>query len=99
MEREEIEAMWERIKALEENQLKVSKALAAQSILFFYGLEGAILKLITGKFEAYKDYMGPRAKKAGHDISNAENVDRVIEVTSEFTEDCLSFTSSLVKHG
>lgn len=94
MEREEIEAMWERIKALEENALKVSKALGVQSIISIFGQMGAASEA-GGKSKTFIAYMKPKAEEAGEQIMNAQNVDEVIEIIRKFTSDCANFTGAL----
>ena len=96
MEREELEAMWERIKALEENSLKVSKALAAQSIISVRTEMGTISAL-KGKHKAFQAYMNPKMEEAGQKLDNAQNVDEVIKIVREFSDDCINFTGSILE--
>ena len=98
MEREEIEAMWERIKALEENQLKVSKAMAIENMASFNNL-AIVITAITDKRQAYKEYMGPKLDQATKDIFSVGNVGEVIELLHNFNSDCISFLKSVVKYG
>jgi len=95
MEREEIDAMWERIKALEENSLKVSKALGQESIFSIYGLAVSGTSA-GGKLQTFAEYMGPKIKEAQLNIEDAQSIDRVIEVVREFNKDCIAFARSLV---
>jgi hypothetical protein len=97
MEREEIEAMWERIKALEENSLRICKTLGEDSIARFYLLKGTILMLEKGNLGAYKEYMDARAREAGQQINDAQNVHEVIQAVNKFTDDYIKFTTSLLK--
>jgi len=96
MEREEIEAMWERIKALEENSLRISKTLGEQSITSVVGLVRTLVEPM-GKFENFKAYMEPKSKEALKRISNAQNVDEVIQIIRRFDNDCTLFTKALLK--
>ena len=96
MEREEIEAMWERIKALEENSLKVSKALAQQSIYSIFG-QMTTRAARAGKHKAFGTYMKPKASEALKEIRDAQTIDRVIEIVEGFTKDCVKFTGALVE--
>jgi len=95
MEREEIEAMWERIKALEENQLKVSKLLCEDSATILYTLAGTVLRLRKGNLETYREYMGAKVQEVCKQIRKAEDVDSVISLVREFTDDCVKFVESL----
>jgi len=96
MEREEIEAMWERIKALEENSLKVSKALAEQSLYSIFGLMSS-RAAERGHHRSFGAYMEPKAKEALQEIRNAQSIDEVIQIIRKFTEDCVKFTGALSK--
>ena len=96
MNREEIEAMWERIKALEENSLKVSKALGKQSIISIFGQMYASA-VGGGKHKTFFAYMKPKATAASEQLNNAQNVDEVIKIVERFTEDCVEFTGALFK--
>jgi len=98
MEREEIEAMWERIRALEENSLKVCKAMAYESALSTYNL-AAIPIGIAGKEKAYEEYMKPKSDQVEKAIWGAENVDEVVQLLRNFNFDCLAFVQSVVGHG
>ena len=96
MNREEIEAMWERIKALEENQLKIGKAVAYESLLSTYNLAAIIIGLANKKL-AYEEYMKPKQVQAEQAILSAESIDEIIELLRNFNFDCISFTRSLRK--
>jgi hypothetical protein len=96
MEREEIEAMWERIKTLEENSLKVSKALAEQSLYSIYGLMSS-RAAAGGHHKSFGEYMEPKAEAALQEITNAQSIDEVIQIIRKFTGDCVKFTGALSK--
>jgi carbamoylphosphate synthase large subunit len=96
MEREEIDAMWQRIKSLEENSLKVSKALAKQSMYSIVGIMSQ-RSAAAGKHTTFAAYMQPKGQKALEQIENAQNVEEVIQLMREFTADCLDFTLALLK--
>ena len=96
MEREEIEAMWERIKALEENQLKLSKALGSESV-FSTITQMTALSVVGGKRDAFQAYMKTKFEEVGREISNAKNIDKVIHVVHKFNDDCIKFTGALFK--
>ena len=98
MEREEIEAMWERIKALEENMLKVTKAMVYESILSTNNLVAWPLAT-AGKKQAYMEYMKPKVDQAKEAVLEAESVDKVVELLRAFNFDCISFMVSVVGHG
>jgi len=96
MEREEIEAMWERIKALEENGLKICKTMGELIIVSLLGHMIDVSKA-AGKFKNFKAYMEPKANQAVQHLKDAQSVDKALQVVREFTEDCFKFTESLVK--
>ena len=96
MEREEIEAMWERIKALEENSLKISKTLGEIAITTVVGLVRSLM-VPTGKFENFKAYMEPKSKEALEGIANAQNPEQIIDITRQFSNDSSVFTGALLK--
>jgi hypothetical protein len=98
MGREELDAMWERIKALEENQLKVSKAIASESVVSIYNLELVGMGLVD-KMQAYQKYMKPKMNQARQGIFNAESIDKVIELLRNFNSDCIEFVKSVAEHG
>ena len=93
MEREEVEAMWERIKALEENQLKFCKVTAYESILSVYNL--AVMLMPLRNVKSYEKYMEPKREQAERDILNAKSVDEVIGLLRGFNYDCISFVNSM----
>ena len=92
--REEIDAMWERIKALEGNSLELSKALATQSIISIFAQMYA-WSIGGGKHKTFLAYMKPKATAASEQLNNAQNVDEVIKIIDKFVDDCLNFTGAL----
>ena len=94
MEREEIEAMWERITALEENQLKFCKVAAYESVLSVYNL--AVMLMPPRNVQSYVKYMKPKHEQAEENILNAKSIDEVIGLLRGFNYDCISFVNSMV---
>ena len=95
MEREEIEAMWERIKALEENQLRVCKAMAYEILLSTWNLALTALMVSKDKLEPYEKYMKPKVQRAEKAIRSAGNIDQVVSVLRAFNHDCMSFVKAM----
>jgi len=96
MEREEIDAMWERINALDENALKVSRTLGELGVVSVLGLMRALI-VPTGKFKNFIAYMEPKTKEALERIGNAQNVEEVIQIVRQFSDDSSNFTEALLK--
>ena len=94
--REEIDSMWERIKALEWNNLKISKALAKQSVLSIFGLMG-VVAATEGKKDTFIAYMGPRGNEIEKLIGKSKGIDEVIEIVEKFNKDCVEFTGALLE--
>ena len=93
MEREEIEAMWERIKALEENSLKGVKGLACLLLDSIVGVVGSMTPL--GDRKKYFNYMEPKLNKAFQEFNNAQSIDEVLQIMKRYTEDLNFFTRAL----
>ena len=96
MEREEIEAMWERIKALEEDSLNISKTLGEVSVTAVLSVVRSLL-VPAGKFENFKAYMEPKSDEAMKDIRNARNIEEIIHIIRQFSDDSATFTGAVLK--
>lgn len=92
---EEIE---ERIKKLEENQLRMAKEFGKQGVAFFFTLAG--IKIASLGEEKYRDcekYMKDNIDKANKQMGDAKDVDKVLTLAAKFTDDCIEYTESQFK--
>lgn len=96
MEKEEKEAMWERISNLEKNQVKFCKSMAYESVLTTYNLVLMIISASEKDTKGYTTYMGDKFKKAEKDIFSMKNVDEIIEFVRRFNYDCGSYMKSVL---
>ncbi|MBM2824811.1 MAG: hypothetical protein HW402_475 [Dehalococcoidales bacterium] len=86
--------MWEHIRALEENQLRVSKELALQS-MFSARTQVGFMSVLRHQDEAFDSYVSPKLKQAAQELASAQNVTEVVELMRQFCGDCMDFSSSL----
>jgi hypothetical protein len=88
----------ERIKKLEENQLKMAREFSKQGVAFFLTLAGMrIASLGEENYKAYEKYMRDNIDKANEQIGNAKDVDKVMALADKFTDDCIKYTESQFK--
>ncbi len=98
MEKEEMDELGERIKALEENQLKMAKEFGKQNVAFFFTLAGIkIAALKEDKYKSFENYMKFKMEEANRYIGSTQNVEEVISLTGKFTDDCIIYSDSLLK--
>ena len=98
MQKEEMDELGERIEALEENQLKIAKEFGKQNVAFFHTLSGMrIAALKEDKYRFFEGYMKFKMGEASRYIGNAKDVEEVISLTSQFTDDCIAYAESLLK--
>jgi hypothetical protein len=70
-----MENVEERIKKLEENQLKIAKESSKQGVVFYLTLAGMkIASLGEEKYKAYVNYMRDSIDKANKQIGDAKDV-------------------------
>jgi len=88
----------ERIKKLEENQLKMAKEFGKQGVAFYLTLAGMrVASLGAEKYKEYEKYMRDSMDKANKQIGNAKDVDKVLTLADKFTDDCIKYTESQFK--
>jgi len=98
MEKEEMDELGERIKALEENQLKMAKEFGKQGVAFFLTLAGMkVAALREDKYKFFGKYMKFKTEEANRYIGGAQDVEEVISLTGKFTDDCIIYSESLLK--
>jgi len=98
MEREEVEAMWERIKALEKNSLEVAREVAAFEVLSAYNFAVAMLVHLDEpkKIVSFTKYMEPRYESAEKAALDAGSTKEAFRIATEFQNDCIGYLKSLV---
>ena len=98
MEREEIEAMWERIRALEKNSLEVARGAASFGVVSAYNL--AVTMLVhfgePKKIVSFTKYMEPRYESAEKAALDAGSTEEAFKIASQFQNDCIGYVKSLV---
>jgi hypothetical protein len=94
MEKEANNAMWERIQALENENLQTSQKLSEASMVSVIAKLRAELAE-TGKFEEFTAFIEPRTAEFRRQIAAAQSVEEVMRVTDRFKEDCAAFARSL----
>lgn len=93
-----MEKVEERIKKLEENQLKIAKEFSKQGVAFYLTMAGMkIASLGKEKYKAYGNYMRDSIDKANKQIGDAKDVDKVMALADKFTDDCIRYTESQFK--
>ncbi len=101
MEREEIEAMWERIKALEKNSVEVARQAASFEVSSAYHLIAAVFLVLAvsgkpDKVGAYAKYMYPRFESADKAVLGAPNIQEAFKIATDFHNDCFSYLKSQI---
>ena len=98
MEREEIEAMWARIKALEENSLEVARQAASFEVASAYNLAATMLVHFgePKKIVSFTKYMQPRYESAEKATLDAGSTKEAFKIATEFHDDCIGYLKSLV---
>ena len=98
MEREEIEAMWERIRALEKNSLEVAREAANLGVASAYNL--AVTMLVhfrePKKIVSFTKYMEPRYESAEKAALDAGSTKEAFRIAAEFQNDCIGYVKSLI---
>ena len=96
MEREELDAMWERIKALEENNLEVARVAAAFEVLSTYNFAVAMLVHFGEPKEiiSYRKYMEPRCELAEKACYEAGSPEEAFKTATQFENDCIDYLKS-----
>jgi len=98
MEREEIEAMWERIRALEKNSLEVAREAASFGVVSAYNL--AVTMLVhfgePKKIASFTKYMEPRYEAAEKAALAAQSAKTAFEIAANFQNDCIGYLKSLI---
>jgi len=103
--REEVDAIWEKLRALEERMeglgeqvsadvLRIAKELATASAFSFHNY---MRHLATGmgKHKAYSSYMSPKFKSLVVHIRDAQSIADVFNLHMTFIEDCVAYIESL----
>jgi hypothetical protein len=97
MQKEGMDDLGERIKALEENQLKIAKEFSKQNVSFFYALSGMrVAALKEDKYKTFEGYMKFKMEEASRYIGSAQNVEEVISLTDQYTDNCIAYAESLL---
>ena len=96
MEREELDAMWERIKALEESSLDVARQAASFQVLSVYNFAVAMLVHLQEPEEiaSYRKYMEPRWESAGKAALGARSAKEAFKIATLFQNDCIAYLKS-----
>ena len=98
VEREELDAMWERIRALEKNSLEVAREAASLGVVSAYNL--AVTMLVhfdePKKVVSFTKYMEPRYESAGKAALDAGSLKEAFRIAAEFQNDCIGYLKSLV---
>ena len=98
MQREEVEAMWERIRALEKNSLEVARGAASFGVVSAYNLAVTMLLHFREpkKIVSYTKYMQPRYESAEKAALDAGSTKEAFRVATEFQNDCIGYLKSLI---
>jgi len=98
MQREEIEAMWERIRALEKNNLEVAREAARFEVLSAYNLAVTMLVHFRKPKEIvfYTKYMQPRCEAAEEAGLGAPSMKEAFRIATDFHNDCLDYLKSRI---
>lgn len=98
MAKEETVKIEERIRKLEEDQLRIAKEFGKQGVAFFFTLGGMrVASLGQEKYQKYEKYMKDNINKANKQIGEAKDVDKVMTLAGKFTDDCIEYTESQFK--
>jgi hypothetical protein len=98
MEREEIDAMWERIKALEENSLEVAREAANLGVVSAYNLVVTMLVHFgePKKIVSFTKYMEPRYESAEKAALDAGSTKEAFRIATDFHNDCMDYLKSRI---
>jgi hypothetical protein len=95
MEREEIDAMWERIKALEENSLVLAQTVGSSIVTLAYNsMLTAITVAKPAELSAFIKYMGPKLESAQQVASSAGSMEDALKAAVDFQNDCITYSKS-----
>ena len=98
MKKEEAEKVGERVKKLEENQLKMAKEFGKQGVAFFLTLAGMkVAALREDKYKSFEKYMKGKITQANKKIGESNDVNEVVMLAGKFTDDCINYTESQLK--
>jgi hypothetical protein len=93
-----MEKIEERIKKLEENQLKMAREYSKQGVAFFMTLAGIrIASLGEEKYREYEKYMRDNMDQTEKQINSAGDVGKVMALAAKFTDDCINYTNEKFK--
>ncbi|HEX79232.1 MAG TPA: hypothetical protein G4O19_03640 [Dehalococcoidia bacterium] len=89
-----MEKIEERIKKLEENQLKMAREYSKQGVAFFMTLAGMrIASLGEEKYREYEKYMRDNMDQTEKQINSAGDVGKVMALAAKSTDDCINYTN------
>jgi hypothetical protein len=97
MEREEIEALWERIKALEGKSLVLGQTVGSAIVALAYN--SMLTTIAVGKpagLSAFIKYMKPKMESARHAAASADTEEKALKVAVDFQNDCVVYSQSLI---
>jgi hypothetical protein len=93
-----MDKMEERIKKLEDNQLAMAREFGKQGVYFYMTLAGMrIASLGEAKYKEYETFMRDSMDKADKQIASAKSVDRVLELSNKFIDECVEYTAEQFK--
>jgi hypothetical protein len=88
----------ERIKQIEENQLRMAREFGKQGVGFFLTLAGMrIAQMGPEKYQEYEKYMTDSLDKSNNEISKAKSVDEAMNLAAKFTDECIEYTQKQLK--
>ena len=88
----------ERIKTLEDNQLKMAREYGKQGVYFYLTLAGMkIAALGEEKYKEYENFMRDSMDQASQKMAGANSVAKVMELSDKFIDDCVKYTSEQFK--
>ena len=97
-EREELDTMWEHIRSLEQDSLKVACNTAAFEVQFVHNWVLTTLVLFKpAELEAYINYMKPKTEAAQKAALGASGVEETFDIAFDFQNDCLAYLRSRLK--
>jgi hypothetical protein len=96
MAREEIDAIWGRIRALEKNSLEVARVAAAFEITSTYNFAVAMLVHLGEPKEivSYRKYIEPRCNSAAEAALSAKSPEEAFKIATQFENDCIDYLKS-----
>ncbi len=108
MEKEETEAMWEKLRELEQaitklggSNLEVAKEVAVSEISSAYHLIATLFLVVEprGKADkgiAYVKYMYPRLESAQKAALSAQSMQEAFKIATDFHNDCFNYMKSQI---